>query len=233
MNPMASSNFLSSDRSLSGKAVITASLIRHFLGSNFRRILVVGCGSGLEAAALAQGFQAEVIGIDLDPSFDIRAAEWADLRKGDATHLEFDSGFFDLVYCFHVLEHIPDYQKALSEMARVLRPMGGVLVGTPNQARLIGYLGSETAAWNQKIAWNWNDWKAKIRGQFKNELGAHAGFLPRELKGALEEAFEQVEDITFAYYLQLYQKSRLLIKFLGHSGLGHYLFPAIYFVGRK
>ena len=62
MNLMASSNFLSSDRSFSGKAVITASLIRRFLGADFRRILVMGCGSGLEAAVLAREFQAEMVG---------------------------------------------------------------------------------------------------------------------------------------------------------------------------
>ena len=72
---MASSNYLSSDRSLSDKAVITASRIRRFPGSDFGRILVTGCGSGLEAAVLAQEFQTEVIGIFLDPSFDTQAAQ--------------------------------------------------------------------------------------------------------------------------------------------------------------
>lgn len=45
----------------------------------------------------------------------------------DLTDLPVLDGSFDLVLCSHVLEHIPDDAKAMSELARVLRP-GGVLI---------------------------------------------------------------------------------------------------------
>jgi SAM-dependent methyltransferase len=40
----------------------------------------------------------------------------------DATDMPFEDGSFDFAICVHVLEHIPDDRKALSEFARVLRP---------------------------------------------------------------------------------------------------------------
>jgi SAM-dependent methyltransferase len=51
------------------------------------------------------------------------------LNHEDATALSFADGSFDLVGSFEVLEHIPAYERALREFARVLVP-GGVLVLT-------------------------------------------------------------------------------------------------------
>jgi len=53
------------------------------------------------------------------------------LRHEDLTALTFDSGSFDLVLSFDVLEHVPDYRAALQEIARVLRPGGTLLASFP------------------------------------------------------------------------------------------------------
>ncbi len=50
-------------------------------------------------------------------------------RSEDVTALSFGAGAFDAVVSLDVLEHVPDYRRALAEFARVLRP-GGVLVFT-------------------------------------------------------------------------------------------------------
>jgi ubiquinone/menaquinone biosynthesis C-methylase UbiE len=51
------------------------------------------------------------------------------------TAMSFDAASFDCILCSEVLEHIPDDEKAISELRRVLRP-GGVLVATvPFQKR--------------------------------------------------------------------------------------------------
>jgi ubiquinone/menaquinone biosynthesis C-methylase UbiE len=84
------------------------------------RALVVGCDSGFEAVVLAHELDVRVTGVDISGKFDPRAAQAVDLRQGEATHLEFDDGTFDLIYSFHALEHIPDYHKALSECRHVL-----------------------------------------------------------------------------------------------------------------
>jgi len=197
------------------------------------RLLVVGCGSGKEAAVLAAGLGAQAIGIDLQDAFDPVAATTADLRRGDATCLEFPDHSFDLVFSYHVLEHIPDYPKALAEMRRVLAETGAYCIGTPNRGRLVGYLGSADATWRDKLIWNLADWKARVRGRFRNEFGAHAGFTSFELQAALARVFGTVEEVTVPYYCRVYSNYAAATRLLARSGAGKLLFPSIYFVGHK
>ena len=196
------------------------------------RILVVGCGQGIEAAVLAQDLGAEVTGIDLDPRFDPEAARHARLMQGDATAIGFADDSFDIVYSYHVLEHIPDYHKALDEMHRVLRGGGVWCIGTPNRARLVGYVGGDST-WQQKFAWNWADWRMRLSGRFRNEHGAHAGYTSRELDGTLRQHFSTVQEVTPEYYRRLYAGRKSEIAFLVSSGLGQFLFPSVYFMGSK
>src|SRR5688572_751661 len=107
-----------------------AELISEFFPEPIKRLLVVGCGDGTEAAILAQRLNAEVVGIDLREEFDPVAIEYCDLRKGDAMSLGFDSGQFDFVFSYHALEHIDDPVKALGEICRVLKNGGGFWIGT-------------------------------------------------------------------------------------------------------
>ena len=44
--------------------------------------------------------------------------------KADICDLPFEDNSFDVVFCNHVLEHIPDDQKAMSELYRILKPGG-------------------------------------------------------------------------------------------------------------
>ena len=170
------------------KTEVTVRMLRPFVGHSPKRILVVGCGSGIEAAVLNKELNVEVIGIDLNPSFDSAATKHADLRKGDATCLRFPDQHFDFVYCYHVLEHIPCFRKALLEISRVLVDGGAYFIGTPNRQRLIGGIGTMgTKGGLKTMRGNLADWKARVRGRFRNELGAHAGFSSRELRTELEE----------------------------------------------
>jgi ubiquinone/menaquinone biosynthesis C-methylase UbiE len=216
-----------------GKTEMLAALIRERARVPIRRLLVVGCGSGLEAAILARELGAEVIGIDLQGSFDVAAAAAVDLRRGDATCLEFADGSFDFVFSYHALEHIPAYGKALSEMARVLSKDGAYCVGTPNRLRLFGYLGSKDATWRDKIAWNLADWKARLHGKFRNEYGAHAGFSSGELDASLAEVFDQTDEITLPYYQRVYRQYAGWVSLLEKLGLGRFMFASVYFMGGK
>lgn len=198
-----------------------------------RRLLVVGCGSGAEAAVLATEFGAAAMGIDLQGTFDPAAARIAQLRQGDATRLEFAARSFDLVYSYHVLEHVGAFTRALREMSRVLSDGGLCCIGVPNRLRLVGYLGSRDATARQKLAWNFADWSARVRGRFRNEFGAHAGFSSGELRVALDRVFASSEEITRGYYLGMYQEQARLVVWLERSGLGRFLFPAVYFLARK
>ena len=48
--------------------------------------------------------------------------------QANATSLQFEDNTFDCVYSFGVLHHIPDIEKALSEIKRVLKPGGRIMV---------------------------------------------------------------------------------------------------------
>lgn len=216
-----------------GKTEVIAKIIRERTSAPISRLLVVGCGSGIEAAILARELNATGVGVDLYSNFDPTAAGLVDLRHGDATALEFEDGAFDFVFSYHALEHIPDYRKALQEMRRVLVSGGAYCVGTPNRSRVFGYLGSKDATIGQKIAWNFLDWSARARGKFRNEYGAHAGFACDELRGELQKVFGQVDEITLPYYQRVYSRHESLITALDRSGLGRFLFPSVYFMGRK
>jgi len=216
-----------------GKTEAIARIIKERALPGYRRLLVVGCGSGFEAAILAQELGAEVVGIDLQDKFDRRAAVHADLRTGDATCLDFEDQSFDIVYSYHALEHIPAYQQALAEMHRVLKSDGTYCVGTPNRHRIIGYLGSKDATLRQKIQWNITDWRARMRGEFRNDKGAHAGFSTSELRTVLGGVFSTVDDITLPYYLQVYRGHQRMIQLLDGIGAASLLLPSIYFTGKK
>ncbi len=59
------------------------------------------------------------------------AGEFAADRHYDITAIDEPEDRFDLVLCYHVLEHIPDDAAALRELHRVLKPGGLCLVQTP------------------------------------------------------------------------------------------------------
>jgi SAM-dependent methyltransferase len=210
-----------------------AGLIQERSRQPIRRLLVVGCGSGKEAAVLAGTLAAKTVGIDIAGDFDPDAAAFADLRVGDATRLDFPDRTFDFVYSYHTLEHIPDHMAALGEMRRVLVDGGGFCIGTPNRLRLLAYFGSPGVSLREKIRWNVVDWKARLRGRFRNEYGAHAGFSSAELKHELQRVFGNAEKITLPYYLRVYRNHAALCRLLDASGLGQILYPCVYFVGRK
>ncbi len=99
------------------------------------RVLDVGCGTGtlLRAWADAVGDAAGLAGIDLDPAMIARARRklpGADLRVASATALPYPDAAFDRLLCTFVLHHLDTAGKraALSEMRRVLRPGGRLLL---------------------------------------------------------------------------------------------------------
>lgn len=53
------------------------------------------------------------------------------ILKVDITAIPFENDFFDVILCNHVLEHISDEQKAMSELNRVLKPSGWGIFQVP------------------------------------------------------------------------------------------------------
>ncbi len=198
---------------------------------NYTRILVVGCGSGSEATALAQYFGCEVIGIDISDEFFVQSeSDLVTLKVMDAQNMSFPDSHFDLVYSYHALEHIPHLGMVLSEMKRVAKPSSQYFFGTPNRDRILGYIGAAESLRN-KIKWNLEDFSARLHGQWENELGAHAGFSRRELM-LIGKTLGTVEDMTLAYYKALYRKRLRFIQLIQFLRLGALAFPCVYVQGQ-
>ncbi len=53
------------------------------------------------------------------------------MEQMDITNIQYPENTFDAIICNHVLEHIPDDQKAMSELFRVLRPGGWAILQVP------------------------------------------------------------------------------------------------------
>jgi SAM-dependent methyltransferase len=97
-----------------------------------RRILEVGCGEGELAERMSRELDAEVVALDQSERMvEISAARGIDARLGDVQSLDFDDGSFDCAVAAWMLFHVADLDRALEELARVLRP-GGTLVATTN-----------------------------------------------------------------------------------------------------
>lgn len=103
-----------------------------------RDVLEVGCGTGLVLMRIRE-FARTAQGVDLSPGMLEKAqARGLSVRLGSATELPFEANQFDVTCSFKVLAHVPEIEKALSEMARVTRPGGVVLAEFYNPFSLRG-----------------------------------------------------------------------------------------------
>jgi ubiquinone/menaquinone biosynthesis C-methylase UbiE len=89
------------------------------------RILDLGCGDGSHFPVLARG--GSVVGMDTSLEL-IRLAAGGLVVAAEGEHMPFREGAFDLVYISHVLHHAADPLAVMSEVRRVLRPGGAMLV---------------------------------------------------------------------------------------------------------
>jgi SAM-dependent methyltransferase len=95
-------------------------------------ILEVGCGPGELAERLRLELGASVVAIDVSPLMvELAGARGVDARLGDVQELPFADGSFDCAVAAWMLYHVPDVDRALGELARILRP-GGSLVAVTN-----------------------------------------------------------------------------------------------------
>ena len=115
------------------RAADLAERVRRVLGpfSGGEVALDSGCGTGALAFALAP-VVAEVVGVDVRGDYleAAREAAPANVRfvEGDAQQLPFGYGMFDLVGCHRVLHHVRRPELAVSELVRVTRTGGRILV---------------------------------------------------------------------------------------------------------
>ncbi|MDE4141887.1 MULTISPECIES: class I SAM-dependent methyltransferase [Rhodobacterales] len=129
-------------------------------------VLEVGVGTGLSLPHY--GADLRVTGIDFSTEMlakaETRVAEMglanvAGLRQMDARDLDFPDASFDTVAAMHVLSVVPEPQKVMAEIARVLKPGGEVVISNHFKSTQ-GVLAS----------------LEKISAPFANVLGWHSDF---------------------------------------------------------
>lgn len=105
-------------------------------------ILDAGCGTGRHLREMIRRPDLKIVG--LDTNYDELHKAYVSLQeisgatpdnclvlKADINSLPFGAGSFDCVICSEVLEHIPEHDKALKELVRVLKPQGTLVISVP------------------------------------------------------------------------------------------------------
>lgn len=97
------------------------------------RVLEIGCGRGVGADIIFNRFRArEVHAFDLDPNMIDQArarlagysSDRLKLFVGDVAAIDAADQMYDAVFDFGIIHHVPNWKRAVSEVARVLRPEG-------------------------------------------------------------------------------------------------------------
>ncbi len=110
------------------------------------RVLDVGCGTGDDALEMAElvGADGKVVGIDYSRTMVEEARKRGrvsslpvEFLQGDAHRLPLPDGGFDRCRADKTFQHLPDPERALSEMIRVTRRGGRLLVVEPDHETLV------------------------------------------------------------------------------------------------
>jgi len=195
-------------------------------------ILVAGCGNGDEAILIQEVYNCNVIGVDISlPVVQKQINSQVSIQRGDLSDLPFPDGYFDFIYSYHVLEHVPDHIRVLAELNRVLKKMNPLFIGFPNKHRLIGYIGSHNdVGLMQKISWNLQDYGKKLAGKFENNLGAHAGFASQQFLSDAGTVFSEVIPTRDKYFDLKYGSYKSVFVQLRRFGLEEYIYPSNYYI---
>jgi ubiquinone/menaquinone biosynthesis C-methylase UbiE len=104
----------------------------HF--ARFKRVLEIGCGSGMSSVISLNGLGPDQrwVGLDLSSAVDVAAQRMGDrpntaFVQADALALPFAPGTFDAIFSEGVLHHTPSTRRALAAATSVLAPGGELM----------------------------------------------------------------------------------------------------------
>ena len=112
-------------------------IVKMIPSNNGLKILDAGCGEGhLIGKMHSENSKSSYYGIDIAPLAIQKTKErcpYAELRIGDLAETGYTSEFFDVVVCTEVLEHMYEYKDAITELKRVLKKNGCLIITFPNE----------------------------------------------------------------------------------------------------
>jgi len=102
-----------------------------------RKVLEVGPGPGELSARMTEELGADVVAVDVSERMvELARSRGVDARVGDVQSLPFEDGSFDTVVAAWMLYHVPDLDRGLAEIARVLEPGGRLIAVTNSELHL-------------------------------------------------------------------------------------------------
>lgn len=154
-----------------------------------KRALDIGCAHGILTRLLSErGYNSFGIDIDRD-RVETARKNFGNTRLHfdvqDARSLEFPYQSFDLVLCLEVIEHLRDPEELLTEIRRVLRPEGLLIISTPNMCSLEGLIGKVLAMISGRRTWKaWDETHEQVFSAKEFlELLKRSGFEPSKTVG--------------------------------------------------
>jgi 2-polyprenyl-3-methyl-5-hydroxy-6-metoxy-1,4-benzoquinol methylase len=107
-------------------------------GRRGTRLLEVGSGMGHLVAQLEDTF--ETYGLDLNHwavSESKAVVNRSSLQTASAQELPFEAGVFNVVIIKHIVEHLPNPEKAINEIGRITAKNGTLILATPNLGSML------------------------------------------------------------------------------------------------
>lgn len=112
---------------------------RYYFAASYvqgKTVLDIACGTGFGEQILIESGAKRMIAADYsDEALETTkrlGLDAADLVRTDGTRLPFPDGSIEAITSFETVEHIPDYERFVSELRRVLRSGGVAIMSTPN-----------------------------------------------------------------------------------------------------
>jgi SAM-dependent methyltransferase len=165
------------------------------------RVLDMGCGAGRHAFEMYRR-GGDVIAFDQDgdelagvldlfgamrDAGEVPDGAEADIKQGDALSLPFADAEFDRVVAAEVLEHIPDDEAAIAELARVLRPGGTIAVTVPRWLP-------------EKVCWALSDAYHEVEGGHVRIYRGHELVARLEAAGLVYEGRDHAHGLHAPYW---------------------------------
>jgi ubiquinone/menaquinone biosynthesis C-methylase UbiE len=170
-------------------------------------VLDLGSGTGRYSGLLADGLDAQVVGVE--PSDRMRAVAEAEsghprvtFVKGSAEAIPLGDGSVDVAWLSQVIHHVPDLQALVRELGRVVRPAGVVLVRSNFRGRLDGSPDSTTFSPRHSTSTSHYPTVEQLQAAFEGDgfRRTHFETVEQRVSGSLGEYADRIRLRTYSTF---------------------------------